>query len=183
MHVVNHASGKAAMGETRNVLIESARIARGKIRPVAALEPGDFDCVIFPGGFGAAKNLCDFATRGAEMSVDPDIERVVRGFHMAGKPVGMCCIAPVIGIGGFREASLKQIFGADLDAGAERLEAFLADLGVKPKFQDHGVPADRCASIIDEAFAGERGRNFVGSKENFMIAAEERKIMEPSSMH
>jgi enhancing lycopene biosynthesis protein 2 len=97
MHVVNHATGQPAAGEHRNVLIESARIARGNIRPLAALRASDFDCVVFPGGFGAAKNLCDFASRGAEMNVDPDVARVVNAFHAAGKPVGMCCIAPVIG--------------------------------------------------------------------------------------
>ncbi|MBX3405125.1 MAG: isoprenoid biosynthesis glyoxalase ElbB [Phycisphaeraceae bacterium] len=97
MHVVDHATGQAAPGQTRNVLEESARIARGKIRPLAQLHARDFDCVIFPGGFGAAKNLCDFAVKGAEMAVDPDAERVVKEFHGSGKPVGMCCIAPVIG--------------------------------------------------------------------------------------
>lgn len=97
MHVVNHLTGKPAPSESRNVLIESARIARGKIRPLSALHAKDFDCVIFPGGFGAAKNLCDFAVRGADMSVDPEIARTVKEFHAAGKPVGMCCIAPVIG--------------------------------------------------------------------------------------
>ncbi len=97
MHVVNHATGQPSSGETRNVLVESARIARGKIRPLSELRAADFDCVIFPGGFGAAKNLCDFAVKGAEMSVDADVARVVKEFHSAGKPVGMCCISPVIG--------------------------------------------------------------------------------------
>jgi len=96
MHVVDHLAGEPVPGETRNVLRESARIARGQIRPLAELRASDFDAVIFPGGFGAAKNLCDFATKGAETTVDPDVERVVCEFHDAGKPVGMCCIAPVI---------------------------------------------------------------------------------------
>jgi enhancing lycopene biosynthesis protein 2 len=96
MHVVNHLTGKPADGESRNVLIESARIARGSIRPLTELHARDFDCVVFPGGFGAAKNLCDFAVRGDAMNVDPDVVRVVKDFHAAGKPVGMCCIAPVI---------------------------------------------------------------------------------------
>ena len=97
MHVVNHATGQPSTGESRNVLVEAARIARGNIRPLAKLRAADFDCVIFPGGFGAAKNLCDFAVKGAQMHVDPDVQRVVKEFHAAGKPVGMCCIAPVIG--------------------------------------------------------------------------------------
>lgn len=97
MHVINHATGQPASGETRNVLTESARIARGDIKPLTELHAADFDCVIFPGGFGAAKNLCDFATKGAAMTVEPDVARIITEFHAAKKPVGMCCIAPVIG--------------------------------------------------------------------------------------
>jgi enhancing lycopene biosynthesis protein 2 len=64
-HVVNHLTG-AEMAETRNVLVEAARIARGKIQPLSAFDAGAVDALIFPGGFGAAKNLCDFAFKGAE---------------------------------------------------------------------------------------------------------------------
>ncbi|MBX3356859.1 MAG: isoprenoid biosynthesis glyoxalase ElbB [Phycisphaeraceae bacterium] len=92
---VNHLTGKPA-GDSRNVLVESARIARGKIEPLSALDPSAFDAVVFPGGFGAAKNLCTFAEKGASCDVDPEVARIVKQFHAAGKPVGMCCIAPVI---------------------------------------------------------------------------------------
>lgn len=93
---VNHLTGKPEPAD-RSVLAESARIARGKISPLAALHASDFDAVVFPGGFGAAKNLCTFAADGADCSVDPDAARVIREFHAAGKPIGMCCIAPVLG--------------------------------------------------------------------------------------
>ncbi len=92
---VNHLTHKPE-AHPRNVLVESARIARGKIDPITKLRAADFDAVVFPGGFGAAKNLCDFASKGAECAVDPEVERVVKEFHAAGKSVGMCCIAPVI---------------------------------------------------------------------------------------
>lgn len=94
-HVVNHLTGQPAL-ESRNVLVESARIARGKIKPLAQLHAPGFDAVIFPGGFGAAKNLCDFAFKGADCAVNADVQRVIQEFHTAGKPVGLCCIAPVI---------------------------------------------------------------------------------------
>jgi enhancing lycopene biosynthesis protein 2 len=94
--VVNHITGETT-GESRNQLVEAARIARGEISPLARLNPADFDAVVFPGGFGAAKNLCTFAKDGEHCTVIPDVERVVKGFHSAGKPVSMCCIAPVIG--------------------------------------------------------------------------------------
>jgi len=96
MHVVDHLQGAPAPGETRNVLHEAARIARGNIKPLTQLHARDFDAVFFPGGFGAAKNLCDFATKGAACRVEPQTERVIKEFHAAGKPIGMCCIAPAI---------------------------------------------------------------------------------------
>lgn len=93
--VINHATGKPAP-EGRNVMVESARISRGDIAPLATLDIDAFDALVFPGGFGAAKNLCSFAADGAECVVDPDVKRAFMGFHKAGKPIGLCCIAPVI---------------------------------------------------------------------------------------
>jgi enhancing lycopene biosynthesis protein 2 len=95
-HVVNHLSGQPAAGESRNVLVEAARIARGAVKSLSGFDPASLDALVLPGGFGAAKNLCDFAFRGAECDVDPEIARVVRAVHAAGKPVGAICIAPVI---------------------------------------------------------------------------------------
>ena len=95
-HVVNHLTGQPAAGESRNVLVEAARIARGKVRSLSGFDPAALDALVLPGGFGAAKNLCDFAFRGAECDVNPDVARVVRAVHAAGKPVGAVCIAPVI---------------------------------------------------------------------------------------
>lgn len=93
--VIDHAAGAPAR-ETRNVMVESARISRGAIAPLASLEVARFDALVFPGGFGAAKNLCTFARDGANCTVDPDVERVIRAFRAAGKPIALCCIAPVL---------------------------------------------------------------------------------------
>lgn len=95
MHVVNHLTQKES-DETRNVLVESARIARGRISALASLDARNYDAVVFPGGFGAAKNLCDFAVAGHSCRVNPEVEGVMKAFHAAKKPIGMCCIAPVI---------------------------------------------------------------------------------------
>lgn len=95
-HVVDHLKGEPAQGMTRGVLTESARIARGNIQPLDQLNPADFDAVVFPGGFGAAKNLCSFAFDGAECTVNAEVQRVIKEFHAAEKPIGMCCIAPVL---------------------------------------------------------------------------------------
>ncbi|XP_003723328.2 glutamine amidotransferase-like class 1 domain-containing protein 3A, mitochondrial [Strongylocentrotus purpuratus] len=96
MHVINHTKGEPSENETRNVLVESARIARGKITALSGLSSGNFDAVVFPGGFGAAKNLSDFAVNGAGCTVNPDVERVIKEFHQAKKPIGLCCISPVL---------------------------------------------------------------------------------------
>ncbi len=96
MHVVNHLTGEVAEGESRNVLVEAARIARGAIRDVAEARAEDYDALIFPGGYGAAKNLCDFAVKGAECTVQPDVQRFAKAMAEARKPVGYVCIAPAM---------------------------------------------------------------------------------------
>lgn len=94
-HVVNHLTG-AEMPETRNVLVESARIARGKIKPLNELTMRDFDALLFPGGFGVAKNLCNYAFKGAECTVNVDISNVIREAISLRKPIGALCISPVL---------------------------------------------------------------------------------------
>ncbi|XP_042854804.1 glutamine amidotransferase-like class 1 domain-containing protein 3A, mitochondrial isoform X2 [Panthera tigris] len=89
MHVIDHTKGQPSESETRNVLTESARIARGKITDLARLSAADHDAAIFPGGFGAAKNLSTFAVDGKDCRVHKDVERVLKEFHEAGKPIGI----------------------------------------------------------------------------------------------
>lgn len=94
-HVVNHMTGDE-MPETRNVLIEAARIARGVVNPLSDFRAADFDALIIPGGFGAAKNLCDFAVAGTDCTVNPDMRRAVTAMVDAAKPIGALCIAPTV---------------------------------------------------------------------------------------
>ncbi len=96
MHVVDHLTGQPMPGETRNVLQESARIARGRIRDLAQLSGSEIDGLMLPGGFGAAKNLCSYATSGADMQVHPQVERIVAEVHAQRKPIAMICIAPTL---------------------------------------------------------------------------------------
>ena len=93
-HVVNHLNGEE-MNEKRNVLVEAARIARGDIKSLSEYKAEDYDAIIFPGGFGAAKNLCTFAFDGVDCKVNPDVEAAVRSTVVAEKPVGALCISPV----------------------------------------------------------------------------------------
>lgn len=101
-HTINHNTGDVS-NETRNVMVESARICRGDVAPLTKLigEAGGFVALIIPGGFGAAKNLCNHATEAqgelSKLVIDTEVETVIKEFHTAKKPIGMCCIAPVIG--------------------------------------------------------------------------------------
>nr|XP_055072075.1 glutamine amidotransferase-like class 1 domain-containing protein 3, mitochondrial isoform X2 [Misgurnus anguillicaudatus] len=97
-----------------NVLSESARIARGNITDLAKLNASNHDAVIFPGGFGAAKNLSSFAVDGIDCKVNVEVERVLKDFHKAGKPIGLCCISPVL--------AAKVLPGVDVTVGHEEEE-------------------------------------------------------------
>jgi enhancing lycopene biosynthesis protein 2 len=95
MHVINHLTGEE-MPESRNVLVESARIARGEVKDIREAKVEDFDALIVPGGFGAAKNLSNFAVEGDKCSVQPDVLALAQAFADARKPVGLICIAPAL---------------------------------------------------------------------------------------
>jgi enhancing lycopene biosynthesis protein 2 len=95
MHVINHITGEE-MNENRNVLIESARIARGDIKDLAKTNIEDYDAIIFPGGFGAAKNLSDLVTKGSDLTVNPVVEKFIVNGLNSHKVMGFICIAPVI---------------------------------------------------------------------------------------
>lgn len=124
-HVVDHLKGESA-SESRNVLAESARIARGKVRPLSEYKAEDYSGLIFPGGFGAAKNLCTFAFDGASMTVDAEVERAVNATRQAGKPIGAMCIAPVIL--GKLMAGVQVTVGHD-----EATNEALRQMGAEPK--------------------------------------------------
>ncbi|XP_053561687.1 glutamine amidotransferase-like class 1 domain-containing protein 3, mitochondrial isoform X1 [Bombina bombina] len=110
MHVIDHNKGQPAE-ESRNVLVESARLARGDITALSQLKAQDHDAVIFPGGFGAAKNLSSFAVDGESCCVHQDVERVLQEFSKAKKPIGLCCIAPVL--------AAKVLPGVEVTVGQE----------------------------------------------------------------
>ncbi|MCG8581266.1 MAG: isoprenoid biosynthesis glyoxalase ElbB [Bacteroidales bacterium] len=94
-HVINHLKGEPA-DEKRNVLIEAARIARGAIQPLSEYKAANFDALILPGGFGAAKNLSTVAFDGPDCTVESETQRAVKETHAAGKPIGALCIAPAV---------------------------------------------------------------------------------------
>lgn len=95
-HVINHLTGQEETGATRNVMTEAARIARGNIKDIREYTPDAYDALMFPGGFGVAKNLCTFALDGPECRVNPDIEALVKATVAANRPIGALCIAPAL---------------------------------------------------------------------------------------
>ncbi|MDF3237508.1 isoprenoid biosynthesis glyoxalase ElbB [Pseudomonas veronii] len=95
LHVINHLTGEE-MPESRNVLVESARIARGNVKDIREANAEDFDALIVPGGFGAAKNLSNFASAGAGCSLNPQVLALAEAFAEAGKPLGLICISPAL---------------------------------------------------------------------------------------
>ena len=106
-HVINHLTGEVMVTEQRNVLVESARIARGDVEDLSEFYIEEFDALIVPGGFGAAKNLSDFAINGEAISVNEQVLASCKAFAKAGKPAGYMCIAPVM---------IPLIYGKDAQA-------------------------------------------------------------------
>ena len=118
--VVDHARQQPVPGPARNVLTESARIARGQIKNLAEVQAADLDALIFPGGFGAAKTLCTFATDGADCKVNPGVERLVGEMLQGRKPIGAICIAPAMlaRILGKKDLHPKLTIGTDAGTAA-----------------------------------------------------------------
>jgi enhancing lycopene biosynthesis protein 2 len=142
--VVDHLRGQPVR-EKRNILVESARIARGKIRDVAKVRPDELDAVILPGGFGAARNLSTFADDGEKAQVDPGVAELLRGLHAARKPIAALCIAPAV---------LAAVFGREFhpeltigdDAGtAKKIEGLGA---THVRAETTGVVVDRRNRLV-----------------------------------
>ncbi len=128
-HTLNFISNEE-MHEERNVLIESARISRGNILDLSKVEMKNYDAVIFPGGFGAAKNLCSFAFDGITAQVDPDVKRIINEAYDTKKPIGAICIAPVIVALSLAEKNPNIVLtlGTDADSNTR-----LREIGVQSK--------------------------------------------------
>ncbi len=139
--VVNHLTGET-MDEKRNVLVEAARIARGNIKDLSEYKATDFDGLVIPGGFGAAKNLCTFAIEGENMNVNDEVKKVIRTTHKAHKPIGALCIAPVI-LAKVLQGSLVTL-GED-----EGIAKIVANWSSKHKNTTHGeIIADEANKVV-----------------------------------
>ncbi len=159
LNVINHQTGDE-MDEKRNVLIEAARIARGNIEDVAKLNVDEYDALLLPGGFGAAKNLTDFAVNGAECSINTHVASACRAFALAKKPAGYLCIAPII-IPMIYPNGVKGTVGKDQAAaaafnqlGGQHVDCAVEDVIFDPEHVVLSSPAYMLAETISQASAG-----------------------------
>jgi enhancing lycopene biosynthesis protein 2 len=161
--VTNHLTGKEAPAERRNVLVESARIARGKIQDIRDVRAADLDAVILPGGYGAAKNLCDFAVKGENCHVQPDVARLLREMLKTRKPIGVICIAPALMAKVAQEAGVTITLTIGNDPGTasalkkmgiEHVAAPVTDIVIDQTHKVVSTPAYMLAQRISEAATG-----------------------------
>jgi len=160
-HVINHLTGEESKGEIRNVLVESARIARGKIRDIATVKASEIDALIFPGGFGAAKNLSDYTLKGPDCSVNPDVARLATELHAKQKPIGVVCIAPVIAAKLFGAEHPQLTIGTDKNTakdlesmGARHVPCPVQEFVIDRERKIVSTPAYMLANSIQEAAEG-----------------------------
>jgi enhancing lycopene biosynthesis protein 2 len=159
MHVIDHLKGAPASGDNRNVLVESARIARGNIQSLDSLKVDQFDAVVFPGGFGAAKNLSTFAVDGAKMKVNKDVENTIKSFHSAKKPIGLCCISPVLAASVIKGCEVTigsdaGTAGAIQEMGAKHVNKPVGEAQVDTRNKVVTTPAFMCEAPLHEIFDG-----------------------------
>jgi enhancing lycopene biosynthesis protein 2 len=143
--VVNHAAKKPEPS-SRNMLQEAARIARSKIRDLSQANASDLDALIIPGGFGAAKNLCDFASKGANCTVRPDVAKFLQQMHAAKKPIGLACIAPVLAAAVFGKMNVKPTITIGTDKGVA--DAIHTMGGVHQNTDPAGICIDQINKLV-----------------------------------
>jgi enhancing lycopene biosynthesis protein 2 len=159
LHVINHLTGEE-MPESRNVLVESARIARGNVKDLRDADVEDFDALIVPGGFGAAKNLSNFAIEGAGCTVQPEVLALAEAFAEAGKPVGLICISPALAAKIYGPGVTCTIGNdADTAAAMNKMGATHEECAVTEIVEDKArklvtTPAYMLAQTISEAASG-----------------------------
>lgn len=136
-HVVNHLNGEE-MNETRNMLVESARIARGNIIDINNVEPADIDALVIPGGFGNAKNLTDWAFKGPEGEILPEVKLLLVNLMNIGKPIAALCVSPVVLAKAFEGSDYHPTLtiGSNVESSPYDIEAFTNDLKATGMFTE-----------------------------------------------
>ncbi|TPH16095.1 isoprenoid biosynthesis glyoxalase ElbB [Litorilituus lipolyticus] len=159
-HVINHHTGEVSENESRNVLVESARIARGDVEDLNDLHVDEFDALIVPGGFGAAKNLCNFAIDGDNYTINEHVLAAGKAFAQAEKPAGYMCIAPAL-LPLIYPKGIQGTIGTDTGTanliaakGLAHCESPVDEVVIDPAHKVVTTPAYMLATSISEAAVG-----------------------------
>ncbi|MDD9340952.1 isoprenoid biosynthesis glyoxalase ElbB [Providencia heimbachae] len=157
--VINHINGELKT-DKRNQMEESARISRGEIAPLSSADASKLDALIIPGGFGAAKNLCDFAVKGSDCEINKELLSLVRQMHQQKKPLGLMCIAPVM-LPKMLNTSVELTIGNDSETiaeivkmGGKHIECTVDNIVVDESNKVVTTPAYMLAQSIGEANIG-----------------------------
>ena len=160
LHVIDHLNQQET-DEKRNVLVESARIARGEIQDIASVRAQDVDALVIPGGFGAAKNLSDFAVKGPEAVVHPEVQRLLEEMANLSKPIGAVCIAPATVVRALGQRSPQVTIGNDVGTaagitsmGGVHVDCAVEDICVDEKNKIVTTPAYMLGPGIKDIAAG-----------------------------
>lgn len=158
--VVSHLDGSESDGQ-RDLLTESARIARGDIKPLSQFRPGDFDALALPGGMGAARNLSTFAFDGPAMTVRPDVEKAILDMYRLHKPILAMCIAPMVLAKVLGREGVSLTLGLENSAskvaaqlGADVQHRDVTEVCVDTRHRVYTTPAYMVGTRISEIFAG-----------------------------
>lgn len=160
LHVINHLTGEVDQNVTRNVLVESARIARGHVLACDELNIDEFDALVIPGGFGAAKNLCDFAIKSQACEIAPQVKAFITAFATEHKPIGFICISPVM-IPKLFDKGVKGTIGSDPETakafnqmGGRHQDAKVGDIIIDAEHRIVSTPAYMLAENMTQAHIG-----------------------------
>jgi len=150
-HVINHLNGET-QDQTRNMLQEAARIARGNIREISTVVPADIDALVIPGGFGSAKNFSSWAFNGPEALIRPDVKLLLVNLYNVGKPIVALCVSPVLLALAFEDMPIGQqlTIGSSTSPSPYQIADFQKGL------QSKGVLTQECT--IDEICIDEVNR-------------------------
>ena len=161
--VIDHTSNSSVESEQRNILVESARIARGDIKDLKMYDPKDFDAIVFPGGLGVAKNLFTYAIDGVECEIDDTVAKVILDTKEAGKPIGAICISPLLITRAFKDSNVKpkvtigdnkDLIAAVKNFGGRPVEKKVNEICYDEVFKIVSTPAYTMAQDIAEAASG-----------------------------
>ena len=159
-HVVNHLTGNE-IHEIRNVMVEAARIARGNVKPLSAYNATNFDALIFPGGYGAAKNLCTFAFDGIDCVVIPEAEKAIMDTVKEGKPIGSLCVSPVMMVKVLGDITVTignddKTVAAIKSMGGKHIKTTHGEIVVDEKYKIITTPCYMLDASIDQVALGIR---------------------------